>query len=89
MQDTPSLDAQALLLSIGAVPIDPALPGQASADEADRRLTIMAATPEYAELSERRLAGEIDGNGFSNAVTQLMRRLKEQGAFDAPAGPRA
>ena len=89
MHGTSSQDAQALLLSIGAAPIDPALPGQEAADEADRRLTIAVATPEYAELSERRLSGEIDGKSFSDAVTKLMVRLKEQGAFDAPTGHRA
>ena len=85
VHDIRASDAQALLLSIGSAPIDPVLPGQAAADEADRCMALAAATPEYAALSERRMNGEIDGEAFASGLMTLLQDLSRRGAFDPEA----
>lgn len=81
----PAVDAQAILLEIGFNPLDPGMPGQAGADEADRCMSIVAAVPAYVALLARREAGEIDGQTFRANLIELMRELQSQGAFGSNA----
>jgi hypothetical protein len=81
-KNTTLTDVQSALLSVGSAPIDPVLPWQALADENDRCLGIVAATPEYAALSSRRENGEIDGPGFTRGLMDLIRKMTAQGRLD-------